>query len=62
MDKEEHQLFWEAWCKVFDVEPPEPENRILGRNYCMISAVSKGNENSALGALNGAMALDTADG
>ncbi|CAE7231161.1 unnamed protein product [Symbiodinium sp. CCMP2592] len=59
--QEEHQPFWDALCKVVDVEPPEPVYRILGRNHCTINAEPEGTENAALGALKGAMAFDMFD-
>ncbi|CAE7028491.1 GIP [Symbiodinium sp. CCMP2592] len=59
--QEEHQPFWDALCKVVDVEPPEPVYRILGRNHCTINAELEGTENAALGALKGAMAFDMFD-
>ncbi|CAE7293066.1 GIP [Symbiodinium sp. CCMP2592] len=59
--QEEHQPFWDALCKVVDVEPPEPVYRILGRNHCTINAEPEGTENAALGALRGAMAFDMFD-
>ena len=59
--QEEHQPFWDALCKVVDVEPPEPVYRILGRNHCIINAQPESTENAALGALKGAMAFDMYD-
>ena len=57
----EHQPFWDALCKVVDVEPPEPVYRILSRNHCIINAQPESTENAALGALKGAMAFDMYD-
>eukprot|EP00439_Symbiodinium_sp_Y106_P039865 s7759_g4.t2 len=59
--QEEHQPFWDALCKVVDVEPPEPVYRILGRNHCIINAQPESTENAAIGALKGAMAFDMYD-
>ena len=59
--QEEHRSFWAELTSLVDVEPPEPVYRVLGRNHYVINAPAESTENSALGALKDAVALDMVD-